>query len=219
MTESSARPVGRPRTRVLSRRIIGEAALEILDGGEDADFRMTDLARSLGVRVSSLYNHVPSKTAVFAEIREILAERIALDIHSSLRWDEVLRDWAHAYREAFAAHPTTVALLSVLPLGPESDVTVAYDQLVTLLCDAGWSESDAINVLVAVESFVLGSALDASAPQDMLDPGDREDVPAFASAYRARRALAESAGAAPADLAFTVGLEALLAGLRQSIEG
>ncbi|MDF2919890.1 MAG: transcriptional regulator [Microbacterium sp.] len=175
---------------------------------------MSDLARALGVRVSSLYNHVENKTAVFAEIREILAERINADAAPDPQWDRALRNWAHAYRAAFAAHPSTVAYLSALPLDANSTVGAAYDHLASQLQDAGWSAAESMSVIVAVESFVLGSALDASAPQDMLDPGDRADVPTFAAAYHARRELAAAEGVTPADLAFTLGLDALLEGLR-----
>ncbi|MEV7769356.1 TetR/AcrR family transcriptional regulator C-terminal domain-containing protein [Microbacterium sp. NPDC086615] len=208
------RPVGRPRVGVLSRRLIGETALRLLDDDRDTGFRMSDLARALGVRVSSLYNHVENKTAVFAEIREILAERIDANAAPDPRWDHALRNWAHAYRAAFAAHPSTVAYLSALPLDATSTVGRSYDHLASQLQDAGWSAAESMSVIVAVESFVLGSALDASAPQDMLDPGDRADVPTFAAAYHARRELAEAQGATPADLAFALGLDALLEGLR-----
>jgi len=214
--EADERPrsVGRPRVGVLSRRLIGETALRLLDDDRDTGFRMSDLARALGVRVSSLYNHVENKTAVFAEIREILAERINGEAAPDPRWDRALHNWAHAYRAAFAAHPSTVAYLSALPLDPHSTVGTAYDQLASQLQDAGWSTAESMSVIVAVESFVLGSALDASAPQDMLDPGDRTDVPRFAGAYIARRELAAAEGVTPADLAFALGLDALLEGLR-----
>ena len=95
---------------------------------------------------------------------------------------------------------------------------MSYDRLVEQLCGAGWDEAEAISVIVAVEAFVLGSALDASAPPDMLDPGERADAPAFASAYRARRDRAEKNGATPADLAFALGLDALIDGLRRRVD-
>ncbi|THE07382.1 TetR/AcrR family transcriptional regulator [Microbacterium oleivorans] len=214
---STTRSVGRPRVSVLSRRLIAETALRLLDEGEDAGFRMTDLARALGVRVSSLYNHVSGKSAVYAEIREILSERIGEDAAPSPHWDVALRDWARAYRAAFAAHPSTVAVLAVLPVGESSMVSVAYNDLVTQLVSAGWTPAESMNIIVAVESFILGSALDSSAPQDMLDPGGRTDVPVFAAAYEARRETAARDGVAPADLAFTLGLDALLVGLRSQL--
>lgn len=208
------RSVGRPRVGILSRRLIGETALRLLDEDRDTGFRMSDLARALGVRVSSLYNHVENKAAVFAEIREILAERIDGEATPDPRWDRALRTWAHAYRAAFAAHPATVAYLSTLPLDANSTVGTAYDHLASQLQDAGWSAAESMSVIVAVESFVLGSALDASAPPDMLDPGQRTDVPRFSGAYHARRELAAAEGVTPADLAFALGLDALLEGLR-----
>lgn len=216
--DHTSRPVGRPRVGVLSRRLIGEAALQLLDDGRETGFRMSDLARALGVRVSSLYNHVENKSAVFSEVREILSERIDADAAPDPRWDRALQNWASAYRAAFAAHPSTVALLSVLPIDATSKVSVSYDRLVTQLQDAGWTPAESLNVIVAVESFVLGSALDSSAPPDMLDPGERTDVPTFAAAYQARRDLSVLEGVTPADLAFALGLDALIDGLRRRAE-
>jgi hypothetical protein len=71
--------------------------------------------------------------------------------------------------------------------------------------------------MIAVESFILGSALDAIAPADMFDPaGAEEDVPAFASAYRARGGALGTTP--PATAAFETGLSALLDGLRARYE-
>lgn len=103
-----------------------------------------------------------------------------------------------------------------------------YDAVVAALVRAGWPEGRALSVIVAVEAFLLGAALDAAAAPDMLDPGSRTDVPAFSGAYAARaRALAAGAGTGgsvgtgrsagaerPADEAYRVGIAAMIAGLR-----
>jgi hypothetical protein len=98
-----------------------------------------------------------------------------------------------------------------------------YDAVTSALVRAGWPEDRVLSVIVAIESFLLGSALDAAADPEMLDPGPRTDVPAFSGAYAAReRALAAAAASAaaaaaaerPADAAYRLGLTAMVAGLR-----
>lgn len=208
-----ARRVGRPRTTVLTRELIAEAALHLLDESGADGFTMARLAQTLRVRPSALYNHVQGKEEVIASVRELVSDRIDVSAFETLPWDEAMREWAHSYRVAFAAHPPTIALLATLPLTGAHRTMQMYDTVVAAMIRAGWPEADVLPTMVAVESFILGSALDAIAPADMFDPaGAEDDVPTFASAYRARQdALGD---APPADAAFDTGLQALLDGLR-----
>lgn len=212
-----ARRVGRPRTAVLTRELIAEAALRLLDESGADGFTMARLAQALRVRPSALYNHVDGKEDVIAGVRELVSDRIDVSAFETHPWDAAMRVWAHSYRVAFAAHPPTVALLATLPLTGALRTMQMYDTVVAAMVRAGWPEPEVLPTIVAVESFILGSALDAIAPADMFDPSGAEDaVPAFASAYEARSA---SLGAVPpADAAFETGLAALLDGLRVRYE-
>lgn len=214
MSEAPRRRVGRPSEQVLSRRRIVSTALELLDAHGSDGFGMRDIARELGVRPSALYNHVANKEDVFRGIREDVASRISTAALESEPWDVALADWARSYRDAFAAHPPSIALLAVMPYDPASDAFPSYERVIALLTEAGWNRVDALNRLVALESFILGSALDAAAAPDMLSPGDRADVPGFTAAYRERDARAAETGDGPAEQAFTAGLRVMLAGLR-----
>lgn len=214
MSELRGRRVGRPSEVVLSRKRIFEVALRLLDTHGPEGFGMRDVARELGVRVSSLYNHIDSKDDILRGIRELIGERISGEMLESADWYAGLRDWAYAYREAFAAHPPTIALLAVMPIHVDSNVSIAYNRVISLLHTAGWTRAEAINTLVALESFILGSALDAVAAPDMLNPGDRDDVPAFTTAYHEREEVVTRTGITPADLAFRTGLDLFLGGLR-----
>ncbi|UOR01022.1 TetR/AcrR family transcriptional regulator [Leucobacter allii] len=214
MAETKRRRVGRPSEQVLSRVLIVEAALALIDEHGAQGFGMRDIARSLGVRPSALYNHVENKDDIYRGIRELIGERITWDGLDDAPWDVALAAWAREYRAAFAAHPPTVALLAVMPISPTSSVSVAYDRVVHALGRGGWGRGEALNVLVALESFILGSALDAAAAPDMMDPGERDDVPEFSAAYREREELVRSTGASPADQAFETGLQLILDGLR-----
>ncbi|MGH1550470.1 TetR/AcrR family transcriptional regulator [Leifsonia poae] len=208
-----ARRVGRPRTTVLTRDLIAHAALRLLDESGADGFTMARLAQALRVRPSALYNHVEGKEDVIAAVRELVSDRIDVGAFETEPWDAAMLAWARSYRVAFAAHPPTIALLATLPLTGALRTMRMYDVVVAAMVRAGWPEGDVLPTLVAVESFILGSALDAIAPADMFDPsGSEDEVPAFASAYRARAAaLGETA---PADAAFETGLTAILDGLR-----
>lgn len=224
------RGVGRPRGRVLSRQLILETGLRLIDERGESGAGMRAIAQELGVRPSSLYNHVSGRDELVAGIRELISDRIDVACFDRLPWDRALERWADSYRAAFAAHPPTIALLATASLTPDSRTSFMYDAVVAALVRAGWPEARALSVIVAVESFLLGAALDAAAAPDMLDPGSRTDVPAFSSAYAAReRALAAGAGGRagagggsgtgrPADEAYRVGIAAMIAGLRVEFE-
>lgn len=211
---TTSRRAGRPSAHVLSRELIIEAALRLLDDHGPEGFGMRDVAAQLGVRVSSLYNHVGGKEDIVVGIREYMVREIGSGAFGTVPWDEALSDWARSYRRAFAAHPPTIALLAVLPITPDSTLPAQYERFIAALEAEGWEGTRALSILVTMESFVLGSALDAAAAPDMLDPGEREDAPRFTAAYRARGALAAASGSSPADLAFETGLGLLLDGLR-----
>ncbi|GAA2177479.1 TetR/AcrR family transcriptional regulator C-terminal domain-containing protein [Leucobacter tardus] len=213
MAGERQRGVGRPNENVLSRVLIVETALDLLDLHGRDGFGMRDIARRLGVRPSALYNHVASKDDVFRGIREVIATRITVAPFVTQRWDEALITWAHSYREVFASHPPTIALLAVMPFETDSEIFGTYEQVIEVLYREGWERAEALNILVAMESFILGSALDAAAPADMMSPGDRADIPHFSAAYAERDMRTADSGAGPADQAFEAGLNLLIAGL------
>ena len=65
--------------------------------------------------------------------------------------------------------------------------------------------------IVALESFIFGSAYDVTAPADIFDSGSMaEATPSFTGAVRS---LAAQGHERPADVAFSLGLEALISGL------
>lgn len=214
MPAAHPRRAGRPSVKVLSYKMIVEAAIKLLDKHGNDGFGMRDVAEVLGVRPSALYNHVSGKEDILRGIRELIGDRISIDVITEAAWDVGLENWARDYRAEFAAHPPTIALLAVMPVHPESSVSTVYDAVIRSLHSEGWTRAEALNILVTLESFILGSALDAAAAPDMMNPGDRTDVPDFTAAYRDREAVVERTGTSPTELAFETGLQLLLNGLR-----
>lgn len=217
-SEPSRRKVGRPSTGVLTRRLILETALRLLDENGADGFEMKDVAAALEVRPSALYNHVRGKDAVLAGVRELVGERISAEVFDHAPWHEALTQWSWEYRNAFASHPPTIALLAMTPLSPDSEVPPVYDRVIRTLHQAGWGHERALNVLVALESFILGSALDLAAAPDMLNPGPRTDTPDFSRAYAERERRIAADQKSPADLAFETGLGLFIGALRAEHE-
>jgi len=128
-----------------------------------------------------------------------------------LPWDQALRRWAASYRDTFAAHPGTIAMLAAEPV-TDPAVQAQYERAITALQDAGFPAQTALAVITATESFVLGSALDLAAPPVMVARIDTAATPRLADA-----AAATPSGRARADDAFEVGLDALITELRSQL--
>jgi len=204
---------------VLSRRLILETGLRLMDARGDGGVGIRAIAGELGVQPSSLYNHVSGRDDLIAGVRELISDRIDVAGFDAVPWYDALERWADSYRAAFAAHPSTIALLTVTPLAEGSRTSEMYDAVVRGLVRAGWPEARALSVIVAIENFVLGAALDAAADPDMLDPRTEGRFPAFEAAFAARRESLAALGSAPAEDAYRLGLRAMLSGLRAILSG
>ncbi|MEU1302985.1 TetR/AcrR family transcriptional regulator [Streptomyces shenzhenensis] len=212
---AGTRRTGRPSTPVLGREVIVRGALDLIDEVGAKGFSIALLARRLRVRPSSLYNHVRGRDDILAGVRELVADPIDAAVFDTLPWDEALVSWARLYRAAFAAHPQTIALLATIPVSGAHRTLRMYESVVAGLERGGWPIASVIPVMVGVESFVLGSALDLVAPPAMFDPGpDSPEVPRFAAAVHARDDASAAQRRPAADLAFEVSLTALVDGLR-----
>ena len=70
--------MARPHRPVLTAEIIADAAIELIDSGEP--FGVNALARALGVKPPSLYNHVQGLEAIIELVRGRLADRYMVDL-------------------------------------------------------------------------------------------------------------------------------------------
>lgn len=212
MSNTLQRKAGRPNKSVLSRELILAAALEVLERMGPDDFTMAALAADLGVKTPALYHHVGGKKDVLAGMREVISDRIDTSAFGARPWPEAVSRWARSYRAAFAAHPYAIALLATLPVTGAHRTLSMYEAVARGFRDGGWPEQLVVNNIVALENFILGSALDAVAPADMLEPGDfAGEVPVFNAALRARDRT--NSFAPTADQAFELGLEAIVSGM------
>lgn len=208
------RSAGRPRNAVLSRERILTAAFALADvkGGE---FTLAALARSLGVRPSALHHYFAGKDELIAGMRGQLTARVGDTGFDTLPWYEAILPWARAYRSTFGAHPGIIAALATMPVADEPESIVDYERVADALRRDNYPEHRIVPALVALESFIIGSALDSLTPEDNLRPVSNPDLaPHLTQAERAARAHAAANGRSAAEETFEFGLAALIAGLR-----
>lgn len=206
---------------MLSTPRIAAAAREVLEASGE-DFTMSMLAQRLGVAPSSLYNHVGSRSEVLALVSDHVVSGIdtsglrGLAEHPATAtapaWREATEAWARSYVQAFAAQPAVVSALALTPIAEAPQTLRMYEEVSRGFLAAGWPEELVLSAIAALEAFLLGSALDAAAPADIFDPGQRaEDFPALAHLHGLRR---NATGQQSAAQAFGIGLAAVLDGLQ-----
>ncbi|MBV1778063.1 TetR/AcrR family transcriptional regulator [Paeniglutamicibacter sp. ABSL32-1] len=209
------RRAGRPRSVVLDRDLIARAALKLVVAGGYSTLTMSSVAKSLGVSPSALYNHVESKQELMQWIQEIVMDGVDSSVFETLPLDEALAEWAVTYRDIFAGHAPLIPLIAVLPVSGSPRTQEMYEKVAAGFTRAGWKQAEIVPAIVALESFIFGSALDATAPLDIFDAGENAGkMPSFESALEAQRATGRNS----ADTAFMTGLRAIIAGLMDQAE-
>ncbi|WP_420038415.1 TetR/AcrR family transcriptional regulator C-terminal domain-containing protein [Leucobacter komagatae] len=127
--------------------------------------------------------------------------------------------WARAYRQTFGAHPGIIAALATLPVDDEIESIIDYERIAAAMRRDGYPEHRIVPAIVAIESFVIGSALDSLAPEDNLRPVDNARLaPHLTAAEHAARAYASARARSAVDETFEFGLAALVAGLVAATE-
>ncbi|NAZ15031.1 TetR family transcriptional regulator [Glutamicibacter soli] len=210
MSEEAPRRAGRPRRAVLTRERITSHALELASADGYEALTMQRLAKSLGVAASALYNHVSSKHDLLQWVQELVMTDVDTSVFDTLEISEALVEWATSYRNVFAQHIPLVPVIAVLPVSDSPRTLKMYERVAEALRDYGLKDEAIIPTIVALESFIFGSAMDTAAPHDIFDARDHKDAtPNFTQAVSDQRAT----GRNTSDDSFQRGLQAMVAGL------
>jgi AcrR family transcriptional regulator len=201
----------RPRQALLSRERIVEVAAAVIDAdGLDA-LSTRRLAAELGVRGPSLYNHFAGKAEILDAVADALISTVDVSFFATHDWRDALRRWALSYREALLEHPNIIPHLARGPGRRPAGLAMA-DAVYGGLVDAGWPAARATHIGALMRYFITGSALGSFAGGFVDDPQlYAADYPHLNQAHRLA-----SHRASVDEGAFTLGLDALLAGLTLS---
>ncbi|TLM83852.1 TetR/AcrR family transcriptional regulator [Pseudarthrobacter sp. NamE2] len=215
--ETRRRRAGRPSAAVLDKAGITTAALELISRKGYDGLTMAALAKLLDVAPSALYNHVAAKRDVLLLVEDHLTSLVDVSAFGSAPWEDAVRTWAWSYRNVFAEHTPLIPVIAVLPVTDAPQTLAMYETVSKGFLDAGFPEERIVSAIVALESFIFGSAYDVTAPGDIFEPGSMADAnPYFTAAVRSSAGQPGSTGeerGKPADTAFSLGLEALITGL------
>src|SRR6185503_10456278 len=94
----------------LTRSMILQTALAIVDRDGADRLSMRRLSNALGRDPVMLYRHVPNKAAVLDGVAEIVLAQLLVDT-TDPDWAGQLRTVAHRFRQLALAHPNVVPLL------------------------------------------------------------------------------------------------------------
>jgi TetR/AcrR family transcriptional regulator, tetracycline repressor protein len=144
----------------LTRERIVRAALELVDAAGLEGLSMRRLGAELGVDASTIYYHVPNKSALYDLVMDAVMSEM------SMAWAEdeapAARErtlaGARAYREALLAHPRALPLLAGRPLRTEVSLR-PVELLLGVLADAGLAYPAALAAVNAIAHYTVGAAL------------------------------------------------------------
>jgi AcrR family transcriptional regulator len=141
----------------LSREAILDKALELLDRDGLDGLSMRKLGAALGVEAMSLYNHIPSKAALFDGLHERIL--LSLDPPTPTRsWQAFARHQAHALHRALRAHPHAVPLFATRPAATPAAVD-RLDRYLAVLLKAGFQPLDALSLIQLTAQLVVGHVM------------------------------------------------------------
>jgi len=201
--------MARPKSPLLTTGLIAHAALELIDSGEP--FGVNALARRLGVRPSSLYNHVSGREEIIELVRGLISRSYdftSADVHA-LPWPEAIEEYLRLERRMYTEHPNLLPLIATLTVTDDTAIA-AYDGLATMLVRAGFPDDDVLVVMQLLDAFALGAGLDYAAPGDIWRPLGE-------TAHLGRLLETAAPGRERSDRAFELGIRVLVSALQDML--
>jgi AcrR family transcriptional regulator len=139
----------------LSRSIIVDAALELIDTAGLDTVTMPNVARHLGVGTMSLYRHVGDKGDLIDAVADRVMGQIGVPGGAADDWDGRVVGYLRALRETATAHPALGRILAHhgLTVGP---VFVQLETVHGILLRAGFAPDDAVRAFYSLFTYVFG---------------------------------------------------------------
>jgi AcrR family transcriptional regulator len=168
-----------PANGPVSRPVILQCALRIVDShGIDA-LSMRRLSAEVGRDPTVLYRHVPNKAALLDGVAEIVLGQLRVDL-ADPDWAGQLRTVAKDFRRLALEHPNVVPLLVTRPLATPlgqrpPGMLRPLEDVLALLTSAGFSGVDALHIYRVLFGYLHGHVL--TELQEVIErPEETDDV-------------------------------------------
>ena len=154
--EQEVRRAGRG---TLSREVITQAAIELIDEAGLEGLTMRKLGAALGVDAMAMYGYFDNKAALLDAVVESQTVRLA-DLSGTFPADrvEAMLHMAKHYRRVLLDHPNLAPLVASRPL-PQQDAPGIIHFGVRMFQQAGFDDEDIPVATDAMVTFVLGFIL------------------------------------------------------------
>jgi TetR/AcrR family tetracycline transcriptional repressor len=145
------------KRRPLNRRRILEAAVRFVDREGLEALSMRKLGADLGVEAMSLYNHVPSKSALLDGMVEVLLGelRVPPENHD---WEERIREGWRSFRRLAHEHPNVFPLFLTRPPNTMDGIWL-IEEFVKTLRRAGFGPETTLHAFRTLSSYTFGYAM------------------------------------------------------------
>lgn len=198
----------------LTRDRILQTAVRLADrDGPDA-VTLRKIAAELGVHVTSLYNHVPTREAVTDGLVELLLDEAGLPTEP-VAWEDWVRRFADAVSGIATTHPGAFHALRQRPV-QGARATASFEVALAAFTQAGFSTADGFAAIKAASYLALMIGMERSmvARGELLET-HLDELPAESFP------LVQSIAANVADYEYVWGfaVETLVAGLRARLAG
>ncbi len=145
------------RKRGLTRELVLETALSLVDANGLGTLTMRGLAAALDVEAMSLYNHVRDKQDLINGMNVLVLSRLDRDTDAT-EWPEVLAVFARRFYEAYLPRPDLArALERTVPTSPEA--FGAMERALAALEQTGLDPSAQVSAFRGVIAVCLGFVL------------------------------------------------------------
>lgn len=163
----------------VSRSVILQSALDIIDRDGVDGLSMRRLSDEVGRDPTVLYRHVPNKAALLDGVVEIVLGQLHVDT-ADTDWANQLRTVAHDFRGLALAHPNVVPLLVTRPLATPlgrrpPGMLRPLEDVLALLIFAGFTGDDALHIYRVLFGYLYGHIL--TELQEVVErPEETDDV-------------------------------------------
>jgi AcrR family transcriptional regulator len=205
----------------LSRDLVLDAAVALVDSdGLDA-LSMRKLGAALDVEAMTLYHYVPNKAALLDGLVEWVLGHTAAPAADELPWDETLRRFAQTLRATLLGHPGVLPLFFTRPAVTPQTLK-AVERGLRVLTEAGFALPRALDMINALNIFVVGHAMAEVGTAELNRRGDPGSAAALAQLDVSDLPLIVEAARLVVDAdddesRFHFGVDALLRGFAQGL--